>query len=105
MFSTVVRLTPTSPATYRAERPDWYSSTTRWRTRLVARRFVMTGLPVVRAAGGRSSTGVLGVYCARASGKNKDLRKVILPNPPMTMDGIFYLINIIAQKYKVIITC
>ena len=68
MFSTVVRLTPTSPATYRAERPDWYSSTTRWRTRLVARRFVvMTGLPVVRVAGGRSSTGVLGVYCARAT--------------------------------------
>ena len=62
MFSTVVRLTPTSPATYRAERPDWYSSTTRWRTRLVARRFVMTGLSVSRAAGGRSSTGVLGVY-------------------------------------------
>ena len=62
MFSTVVRLTPTSPATYRAERPDWYSSTTRWRTRLVARRFVMTGLSVIRAAGGRSSTGVLGVY-------------------------------------------
>lgn len=82
MFSTVVRLTPTSPATYRAERPDWYSSTTRWRTRLVVRRFVMTGLPVSRAAGGRSSTGVLGVYRARAteqrSFNERSLRSLIV---------------------------